>query len=261
MSTTRPQFGPAKRTTVSDDIIGQLVTAILRGDLQPGEKLPSERELMEMFAVGRSSIREVLRSLSLVGLTDTRPGEGTFVSQDAWEFVTWPLVWKSLLGRDHAADLIEARRIVEGELTALAASRGGEACTQALAEALSAMEASLGNTELFLDADLDFHIALAVGAGNRLLLQFLVGLRSLLREFISEVLGVSGSESVALEHHRAMLDAVRKGDASEARQAMYIHLDYVGEMLLHRLSESVDGAVTRTEREKTPRLSESTAQD
>jgi DNA-binding FadR family transcriptional regulator len=146
-------------------------------------------------------------------------------------------------------------------LSALAASRGGEACVQELTDAISAMAASLGNTEVFLDADLEFHTALAEGAGNRLLLQFMVGLRSLLREFISEVLGVAGSNEAALEHHRAVLEAVKQGDSSEARRAMHVHLDYMGERLLHRLSESMDGEVTRPEGEETPPLAERIAQD
>jgi len=240
MSTSRPYLRPVQRTTISEDMVDQLVSSILRREMKPGEKLPSERDLMEAFSAGRSSVREALRSLALVGLTETRPGEGTFVSEDAWEFVTRPFVWKSLLVREHALELVEARRVVEGELIAMVAKRGHARCAERLTESLSAMEASLDDPERYLDADLEFHTAVAECAGNRLLLQFLAGLRSLLREFIREVLMVPGSASVALEQHKAMLEAVRAGDSADARQAMHNHLDYVGEQLLSALSESAD---------------------
>src|SRR5262245_35819330 len=90
-------FAPITRTTVADEIVKRLVDLILEGRLKPGDKLPSERELMDRLAVGRSSLREAIKMLRAIGVVDVAAGEGMFVGRGDASALTQPLSWGLLL--------------------------------------------------------------------------------------------------------------------------------------------------------------------
>ena len=113
---------PVQRTSVSDAIIAQITELIERNVLKPGDRLPPERELCKRFQVGRSSLREALRSLSMMGLLDGRVGEGTFVC-DKGQYVERALQWGFLLDGKKLQDLSETRLMLESQNAYLAAER------------------------------------------------------------------------------------------------------------------------------------------
>src|SRR5688500_7913376 len=134
---------PVTRTTVTADVCRKLVGHLLRGQWAEGEQIPPERILCQKLGVGRASLREALKALEIMGMIETRLGEGTFVCGRA-EFLARPLLW-AITGSDisDARELVEARKLIEVELAGLAADRATAEELTKIRETLRQMEASL----------------------------------------------------------------------------------------------------------------------
>src|SRR5215813_10412106 len=157
---------PVVRTTLTADVCRKLVSHLVRGDWQAGERIPSERDLGRLLGVGRASLREALKALEIMGMVESRVGEGTFVCHRS-EFLSRPLLW-SITGSDQTQvkELIEARRLMEGELASLAAERGSTEDLKEIAQYLDRMEEGIDNIDVYLNADLEFHFAIGQAAHN-----------------------------------------------------------------------------------------------
>lgn len=107
-------IAPVKKETLTEQIINQLAEKITSGELRPGERLPDERSLAEMFGVTRSRIHEALRALSLVGLIDIRPGGGSFVSDQSAQLPKESILWSYHREICDYEDLYDARKLIEG---------------------------------------------------------------------------------------------------------------------------------------------------
>ena len=218
---------PVARTSLSEEIIAQIMDLIQRNVLRPGDRLPPERELCKRFGVGRSSLREALRSLSAMGVVEGRVGEGTFVN-DNQQFVQKALQWGMLLDRKMVGDLIETRLMLESETAFWAAQRGEKEDLQHVEEALAQMQGALDDSSLFLEADLRFHMAVARATHNTLLVSLLEATRGYLQEWIERSLaGEERSEErarLSLEQHVEIVSALRRGNGTAARAAMVEHL-------------------------------------
>ena len=225
---------PVIRTSLSDEIIDQILDLIARNVLKPGDRLPPERELCKRFGVGRTSLREALRSLSVMGILDGRVGEGTFVRQDNEEFLRKTLERGLLLNAKKVQDLVETRLMLESETAAGAAQRATEADLRAIEETVNGMEAALAQPEQFLEFDLQFHLAVARATQNSILYSLLSMTRAYLKEWIEGSLAESGRDGqrarLSLEQHQTIFRALKQGDPEAARQAMGEHI----------LSSSVD---------------------
>ena len=117
---------PVHRNSLSDEIVEQLTGLISRGVLKPGERLPSEKELCLKFGVGRTTIREALRSMAVMGILNGRVGEGTFVSVDGQKYLEKTLQWGLLIDRKSVNDLVETRLMLESQTAYAAAARATE---------------------------------------------------------------------------------------------------------------------------------------
>lgn len=105
---------PVKKETLTEQIMNQLAEQITSGELRPGERLPDERSLAEMFGVTRSRIREALRALSLIGLIDIRPGGGSFVSEQSAQIPKETILWSYHREISDYENLYDARKLIEG---------------------------------------------------------------------------------------------------------------------------------------------------
>jgi GntR family transcriptional regulator, transcriptional repressor for pyruvate dehydrogenase complex len=225
---------PVVRTSLSDEIIAQILDLIKRSVLAPGDRLPPERELCKRFGVGRSSLREALRSLSAMGILDGRVGEGTFVN-DNHQFLEKALQWGLLLDRKKVQDLIETRLMLESENAFWAAQRAQDEDLRAIEEALVEMKRALGTSVDFLAADLRFHLAVAAATQNTILASLLEATRGYLQEWIERSLAeptrAQARARLSLEQHGRIVGALRAGDGQAAREAMREHLLSSGEDL------------------------------
>src|ERR1700761_933937 len=114
---------PVQKSSISDDIVKQVLKQISAGNLLPGQRLPSERELCKQFQTGRSSLREALRCLSIMGVLTARVGEGTTVAADSSKFLGTIMEWRVITGRFELINLMEVRLALEGLAAASAAER------------------------------------------------------------------------------------------------------------------------------------------
>jgi GntR family transcriptional repressor for pyruvate dehydrogenase complex len=221
---------PISRLSLSDGIVDQIIELISRGVLKPGERMPSEKQLCQQFAVGRTSVREALRSLSVMGILESHAGDGTFVSEDNSRYLEKTLQWSLLLDRKVVEDLIETRLTLESETSFLAAERARPEDLQEILAAIEGMERSANQPDRYLDFDLRFHLAIARASQNSILFQLLSMIRGYLQTWIKETLSAPPADDSELRatksiaEHRSVLSALEKRNAESARQAMREHI-------------------------------------
>jgi GntR family transcriptional repressor for pyruvate dehydrogenase complex len=217
-------FAPVERSTVSEEISKQLISLINAGKLRPGDKLPSERELMEKFQVSRSSIREALHNLTMMGLVETTPGAGTFVSQHLVDVVGGQIEWSILLGNRDLMELMEVREPLEIQATGLAAERASAQDVAVLRETIDDFAVRTVTGEGLMEAEMAVHLAIANATGNTTLARILQIFQTLLRDYRkSKKLGFSPALS-GVDEYQEILKAIESGDADAARSGMARHL-------------------------------------
>jgi GntR family transcriptional repressor for pyruvate dehydrogenase complex len=215
---------PIARTTLTADIFRELVSHVISGAWKPGEKIPPERLLGEKLGVGRASLREALKALEIIGMIETRVGDGTYVC-DRSEFLSRPLLWAiTSSSESEIHELVEARTSLETQLSELAAERATSEDLRQIGIYLDQMERNVADNEAFRQADIAFHLAIAEAAHNRIFVNALLLIRNLLQQWIGSTLQVEGVAEKALHQHRAIFVAIAKKNPSAARTAMQQHL-------------------------------------
>jgi GntR family transcriptional repressor for pyruvate dehydrogenase complex len=215
---------PVTRTTQTGDICREMVAHLIRGHWSPGEKIPPERELCLQLGVGRASLREAMKALEIMGMIETRLGDGTYVCKRS-EFFSRPVLWAiTSTSKTEAHELIEGRRLIEVELAGLAAERATSTDVAKINTYLDQMENSVEDPKAFLEADVAFHLALAGAAHNTFLTNALNLIRNLLQEWIGSALQREGVAKRALEEHKRIYLAVVRQSPAQARSAMEEHL-------------------------------------
>ena len=208
-------------------VVDALVPMIVGGELAPGSLLPPEPEMSARFGVSRSVVREALRVLGAKGLIEVRHGSGTRVTApERWDTLD-PAVLGALRGKAGVQvlqDLLEARTIVECGVAALAAERVQPEHRAALEDALATMRGALRDPPRFVTGDSAFHETLLHAAGNRVLERMTQPMHELL--FYAQALtdAIPGVLGRALADHETIAEAVLRGDAAAAREAMRTHL-------------------------------------
>jgi len=218
-------FEKLQKSTYPELIIEEIKKLILDQELEPGDRLPSERELAEQFGVSRASIREAITALSALGLVEARTGDGTYVSANLTDAVLQPLSWAVLLAGGVGQDLAEARKIIEPGIAALAARRATASDKKKLLETVNSMREAIGNPSALAEQDLAFHMALARAARNRVLLETMTGLQRLLQALIASHVLETENQKVCLQEHIEIYNAIEARDATKAQQAMLGSID------------------------------------
>lgn len=226
MSTSRiaPVVAPIEKTRVAEAAFDQLISFVVKSHWRAGDKIPPERELCQQLGIARTSLREALKAMEMIGMLDSRVGDGTFVCPRS-EFLARPLLW-TFTGMDHEElrDILEARLFMERDLAGLAAERGAEEQVDKIGEALQVMRQRLGDGASILDADMDFHQAIAEAAHNDVMRMAVQLLRNLIRHWIERKLEMEDVGVKTLDQHAAIYKAIRKRDPAAAREAMRKHL-------------------------------------
>jgi GntR family transcriptional repressor for pyruvate dehydrogenase complex len=223
-------YTPIHSGRLYEKIVEQIETLILRGKLQPGDKLPSERELAEQFAVSRTAVREAMKTLTHKGLIEVSPGRGTYVTDGTTQAVRHSLGLMIKLGLEEGTrHLVEVREILEPEIATMAAQRRKEEHLAAMRNAVAVMDDSMNDVGTFIEADLDFHLALAEATQNPLILMLIDTMVDLLRGLRERIAQVQGGMQRAQHHHKRILAAIEAGDTEAARQAMHAHMQQVHE--------------------------------
>ena len=250
---TLKEVSPIRRTSLSDKIIEQIIDLISRNILKPGEKLPSEKELCKQFGVGRTSLREALRSLAVMGILDGRVGEGTFVSHNNQRYLERNLQWGLLLDRKKVEDLLEIRLMLESQTARSAARKATTANLQAMEATILGMRESVDQPEKFLQFDLDFHLLVAQATQNSILYNLLSMTRGYLQQWIKEslddpsTLKARNRAESSIQEHQAILQTLWTRHAEKAQQAMTRHILSSSADLYNHIEQKSDAWVIQLE--------------
>lgn len=223
MSLSHPN--PLARPSLTHAVVERIQQQIQLGVLKPGEKLPSEKELMARFGVGRSVIREALQGLAMMNLIETRQGRGSFVTGDLNGAVEALLRTARRSERESIHELLEFRRFLECEIARLATQRRTEDDLVRMQDALHETRHAIDTGNSILPSDLAFHRALATAAHNFVLERVYRSTSDLLRHIRTRTEHLREHDEPALAFHTAIFEAVRQQDGELAARRMEEHLD------------------------------------
>lgn len=218
-----PYLNPINRTLVVDEVIDRLVALIVHENLKPGDKLPTERELMSRLEIGRSSLREAIKTLSAVGALEARRGSGIFVGNGDVSVFAKPLAWSLFLGGCSVGEVIEARSVIETAMAGWAAERRLDVDISAIEVLLGKLEVSRNEKNAYIQLDLQFHLAVARAAQNKILFQVLNIFQNLLRAWMETTYDETHGSKDSVVAHRQLFEAIRAKDAGTARRIMQEH--------------------------------------
>jgi len=221
------------RGTAVGEVVKQLIALLTAGDLPPGSRLPPERQLADSLGVGRSAVREALAALEILGIVTVRPGSGTYLRDSTSELLPTTLSWGLMLTATRTDELIEVRSGLEVQAAALAALRIGDDDVEVLRGHVAVMRDSLTDITRFVEADVRFHLQIAVSAGNVVLRDLLQNVRSLLRVWVERGLRSEDQARAAYEEHLAVFEAIEARDPDAAERAMRDHMRTAGTRVSH----------------------------
>lgn len=224
-----PAFTPVTTgARLSDQVAEQLAAEIRRGGLAPGDKLPTEAQLVAQFGVSRTVVREAVSRLKSLGLVDSRQGSGVFVCAQA-SFAPLHFEAQHAASQTAVVQMVELRRALEAEVAALAAQRRSASDLRRIQAAVRALDAAVQGGGDGVREDVEFHRAIAQAADNPFLLQTL----AYLGQFLHGATQVTRANEArrhdfaqaVQDEHAAIVQAVQAGDPQAARAAAAGHMD------------------------------------
>jgi DNA-binding FadR family transcriptional regulator len=232
-----PATEPITRRKLSDEVFARLKRMITSGEVRPGDAMPSERELMERFGVGRPAIREAMQALAGLGLLTINHGERARVCALTARAVTQQVDAAAqimLATSPRSLDqLKEARAFFERGMAREAANRASDAEIAALRDLIAQQRAALGDAETFIASDMAFHAAIAAISGNPIFTAVSEAMLGWLKRFHTELLIWSGKENFTLAEHETIVAAIAQRDADGAERAMEHHLNRSAGLYAH----------------------------
>lgn len=222
-------FSPIKTTKVYEQVILQIKDMIDKGILKKGDKLPSERALVEQLQISRTSIREALRALEVIGLIDCRQGEGNYIKASFQDNLFEPLSIMFMLEESNQDDIWELRKIMEVEASGLAAKQITDEQLQELKD-ITQRFMNCEDEDVNVQIDKEFHYKIAESSGNILIFNILKTVSTLVDHFIVDarrlILVQEKNKKILFDQHNSVYLAIEQHSSAAARQAMREHLDF-----------------------------------
>jgi GntR family transcriptional regulator, transcriptional repressor for pyruvate dehydrogenase complex len=214
-----------------EQIVQQIEESVLNGSLKPGDQLPAERDLAQRLGVSRTAVREAVKTLREKGLVEAYSGRGTFITDGTSQAARQSFDLMVKIGQQGQQEglphLVDLRLVLEPGIAAMAAERYTDEDLTAMREAVAVMDRSQKNAEAYIEADLDFHLALAEAVANPLILSLIDSIVGLLREQRIRIFNVEGGPQRGQFHHKRILEAMERRDPEMARSSMRAHLEQV----------------------------------
>ena len=218
------QLQPIEQTTVTEVVARRLIQLLSDGILRPGDRLPPERDLAQQLRVGRSTVREAVKLLTMSGILEARRGDGTYVRQDFTSFLSQHINWPVLLSSREVDMIVEVREGLEVKAARLAAMRATPEEIEAIAVYRELEHMVKGDLERQTENDLQFHYAIAKAAHNELLSTLMLSLRDILRQYILLSNQLADPVETALVEHEPIYRAIAAREPDAAERAMMNHL-------------------------------------
>lgn len=221
---------PNKTTKVYEQVIEQIKSKIKSGEIKKGDKLPSEREMSELIGVSRTSVREAIRALEVVGLVESKQGAGNYIKTNFDNSLFEPLSVMFMLQESSVKEMYDLRETLELECAKLSA-QNIEDNELALLTAIVDRMYLAGSEEESLELDIKFHYLIAKTSRNVLLINMLDVISQLMDEFIQksrmQILHEGNTKESLLEIHENLLRALKCKDEAKVCNAMKEHFDLI----------------------------------
>jgi len=213
-------LSPIVRHSTVGAVAKQLLDHLTTGNFAPGTRLPPERALAASLGVGRSTVREAMAALDVLGIIEVRPGSGAYLTSDSSELLPQAIKWSLMLGQPQTRDLVEVREHLEVLSARLAAARATDDGVARLEKHVVGMREAHGDVGAFVAADMGFHFEIAQLAGNSVLQDILQSISSLLHVWFDRTLRVPGTIEATLAEHEAVFEAIRERSPERAEHLM-----------------------------------------
>lgn len=215
-----------RQTTVTEQIVDQVRSMIAKGIFKPGDTLPTEKKFSEMLGVGRSSVREALRTLQAIGIIEKTHGNTARFSQTCANSAAQYFNLPNILDNFSLLELSEARETIEVSLAALAVKNAAKEQIDKIGKVLAKFEdvVKSGDLEDIVDIDFEFHKVIADSSGNPFLAQMLMMLHDLIVAGNKQTLTQENVE-IACADHRSIYKSLKNRDKSGVKTAMKKHMD------------------------------------
>jgi len=218
------RMAPIEQNTMTELVANRLLDLLKSGALRPGDKLPPERELAGQLNVGRTTVREALKLLTLSGLLEAKRGDGTYVRQEFVSFLSQQIEWPVFLSAHQVDMVLEVRQPLEVQAARLAAERATPDELERIADFRQLLEIEGRDIERETELDLEFHNAIAAASHNELLSRLMLSLQSILLQYIKLSNEMTDSHETTVAEHQAIHDAIAAKDSDAAEHAMIQHL-------------------------------------
>jgi GntR family transcriptional repressor for pyruvate dehydrogenase complex len=232
----------APRESLSTQTLDQLIGWLKDGTFKAGGKLPSQNELVEYFGVSRTGIREALQMMAVLNLIEIKPGLGCFVKRVSPEYIIHADVLSILLDKESVMEVIEARKLVESGIAALAAERALPEDYWRMEDVLIAIDRSIQKNESIAVISTEFHCALAEASHNAVLAklvrsftQLMAKAGQLLEDSIEDLGKFKRHE---LKSHQELFHVIKQRDPEKSRQAMIDHITYSEKLIVGALKRA-----------------------
>jgi GntR family transcriptional regulator, transcriptional repressor for pyruvate dehydrogenase complex len=230
----------ADRRRLFEHVMHAIEQRILSGQLRPSDSLPTERELAQQFNVSRTAVREAIKALEQAGLVTVRHGRGVVVAAASQARVADSIARFLRVENSPLWAVVELRGILETEVAPLAAQRRTADDLAQLSALVARMEQLIDAPTEYVETDLEFHRALVASAHNPLFEVVLDPFRSALRHSRNIGATVPNAPKRSIVSHRRILEAVRAGDATAARQEMRVHFQQLADFLSEAASLAIE---------------------
>jgi GntR family transcriptional repressor for pyruvate dehydrogenase complex len=224
---TATAAGPIEKRGLGQQVVNRILELVRTGNLRPGDRLPPERELIEIFRISRPSLRESLRALSVLGVVEPRHGGGAYVTDLEARTLLAPLDFFLSLSQSNLEDAFESRRIIEVEIVRKAASNARTDDVADLKAMIAAHAAVLNDPIRFRILDSRFHEKLSVVAGNAVLQRLAYGLYNMGLDIRRRATKEPGLIAQSTKDHTRIVEAISLGEPNKAAEAMKIHLEHI----------------------------------
>ncbi len=231
-----------KRTNLSDIVIQKIKVAIGKGELKPGDRIPSHDELCERWGISRTTIREALNKLESEGILTKYQGRGTYINEITADRMLSVTGLSSLLDRSGVIQLLEARELVEPLIVELSAQRKTDAELEALGELLEKLEQAIQENDHthYSEADHEFHLFISKMSKNPFLEVMMRNISEALAIQQMEVFSLKKDDQIRIsgesqKYHKKIFAAIKEGNPEKAKRSMVLHLKSIERFMKRNL--------------------------
>ncbi len=220
----RIKVQPVKKVNVSNEVFKQLKQMLLRGDVKPGEKFLSENELADAFGVSRMTARQAVQKLVVLGLLETRLGEGSFVKEVQPGMLMNQIIPAIYLSENSLLEVFEFRTVVEGKVAEIAANKATAEDIEELEEIWGEIQSCKEDEQQFARMDMAFHVKLAKISKNSILSVTYGIINDAMKMAMEQIVSISGTKD-GIHYHGLILEAIKEANGEKARKIMTEHVE------------------------------------